>query len=70
MKSPTPPLSPLEISAATLIDQDYTAKDWPGDVEHENGNYYCRCASFGAAFTGNKHRIQCRECATTLSQAS
>ena len=39
-----------------------SARDWPQDFEHENGNYCCRCCVCGQEFTGHKRRVQCREC--------
>lgn len=42
----------------------HTAKDWPEDFSHENGNYQCLCSSCGGTFIGHKRRMTCKECAT------
>ena len=42
----------------------YTAKCWPEDASHKNGDYECRCAICGAKFYGHKRRVCCKECAS------
>lgn len=37
-------------------------RDWPGDFEHENGNYQCTCLECGKLFLGHKRRVICRVC--------
>lgn len=39
-----------------------SAKDWPEDFSHENGNYLCLCTTCGSQFIGYKRRVTCREC--------
>ncbi len=43
----------------------HSAKDWPEDFDHENGNYSCRCSTCGATFTSHKRRTTCKECVVT-----
>lgn len=45
-----------------------TAKDWPEDFSHENGNYQCLCSSCGGTFIGHKRRGTCKGCAGPTSQ--
>ena len=46
-----------------------TDRDFPGDAEHENGDYENRCVDCGELFTGYKRRVVCRACATKRGDA-
>lgn len=37
-------------------------KDWTEDFSQENGNYRNDCVKCNSLFTGNKHRMFCKEC--------
>ncbi|MEO1830003.1 MAG: hypothetical protein ABGX82_14425 [Pseudomonas sp.] len=37
-------------------------RNWPEDAEHENGEYFCRCAHCGNQFIGHKRRVVCKAC--------
>ena len=50
--------SPLPAS-----EPDKSARDWPEDFSHENGNYSCKCAHCGNVFLGHKRRVVCKACA-------
>lgn len=36
--------------------------DWTEDATHENGQYFCECASCDKDFVGHKRRKICRKC--------
>lgn len=44
-------------------DKPESARDWPEDFPHENGNYNNRCQTCGKLFTGHKQRVTCKLCA-------
>lgn len=39
-----------------------TARDFPEDFKHENGNYYCKCSYCYQEFRGHKRRVVCKQC--------
>lgn len=39
-----------------------SARDWPEDFQHENGNYICFCVNCGNTFFGYKRRMICKTC--------
>ena len=39
-----------------------TARDWPEDSGHENGNYRNTCAACEQTFTGHERRVVCHLC--------
>ncbi len=42
-----------------------SARDWPEDFEHENGNYMNTCTTCANTFMGYKRRVTCKVCATS-----
>lgn len=40
-----------------------TARDYPEDSQHENGNYFCVCLTCHQQFIGYKRRVTCKLCA-------
>lgn len=49
-----------------MIEQ--TARDFPEDMAHENGNYLCLCVHCHEPFTGYKRRICCKVCETQYKE--
>ena len=41
-------------------------RDWTDDFVHENGNYLCTCWQCHREFAGNKHRMICKVCDTSM----
>jgi len=47
-----------------MINVSTSIRDWPEDLNQENGNYENKCIVCTNYFMGNKHRHECRVCST------
>jgi hypothetical protein len=45
-----------------------SAKDWPEDASHENGNYFNMCSVCDEQFIGHKRRMICKQCSTRAAE--
>lgn len=48
---------------ATFLNGPLRHMDWPEDLGHENGAYWCICSGCTGRFQGHKRRTLCKICA-------